>query len=118
MISAAKDGVSAARRPSATWMQEKPVKAIFGILSLVIVLAIVGSLTKKQLQAVGGGSGATRNAAAASAVGIAGNAIPGAVGADPNVTVPQHARSMQEKARSDTVRALEQGTQRNQRADP
>ena len=41
------------------------MKAIFGMLSLVIVLAIVGSLAKKQLQAINGGV-ATRSASAAS----------------------------------------------------
>ena len=111
------------------------MKAIFGILSLVIVLAIVGSLAKKQLQAVNGGL-ATRHSSAASAAaemaadpGVrdgATHAIPGgmagAVAADPNLggggTVRDQARSMQEKARADTVRALEQGVKRNQRADP
>jgi len=108
------------------------MKAIFGVLSLVIVLAIVGSIAKKQLQAVNGGM-ATRNAAAAStAAAIAADpgsadgatrSIPGgmagAVAADPNAggTVREQALSMQEKARADTVRALEQGVKRNQRAD-
>jgi uncharacterized protein (UPF0333 family) len=108
------------------------MKAIFGVLSLVIVLAIVGSIAKKQLQAVNGGV-MTRSAAAASAAAAmaadpgtrdgATHAIPGgmpgAVGADPNgATVAQQARSMQEKARADTVRALEEGVKRNQRAEP
>ena len=108
------------------------MKAIFGVLSLVIVLAIVGSIAKKQLQAVNGGM-ATRNAAAASTAaafaadpGAADGAtrsipggMPGAVAADPNAggTVREQALSMQEKARADTVRALEQGVKRNQRAD-
>jgi hypothetical protein len=43
----------------------------------------------------------------------------GAVAADPpDLTVPQLSRSMQEQARSNTVRALEEGVKRNQRADP
>jgi hypothetical protein len=33
-------------------------------------------------------------------------------------TVAQQARSMQERARADTARALQQGMERNQRADP
>ena len=88
------------------------MKAIFGILSLVIVLAVVGSLAKKQLEAVGAGGSAARNAAAASAAGVS---LP----ADANgATVAQQARGMQERARADTARALQQGVERNQRADP
>src|SRR5437588_850343 len=109
------------------------MKAIFGVLSLLIVLAVVASIAKKQLQAVDGGI-ATRNARAAStAAAMAADpgtgdgatrsipgGMPGAVAADPNAggTVRDQAHSMQEKARADTVRALEQGVQRNQRADP
>jgi len=109
------------------------MKAIFGILSLVIVLAIVGSLAKKQLQAIGGGASTTRNAAAVTqsgafapaggdrdgaTLGIPGG-MPGAIAADPNgPTVAQQARSMQERARVNTERALQQGMQRNKQADP
>jgi hypothetical protein len=105
------------------------VKAVFGILVLVIVLAVVGSLAKKQLQAIGGGESSERNAAAANESGAfaaktsdrAGAAapLPGALAVDPSgATVPQQARDMQERARANTARALEQGVQRNQRADP
>jgi hypothetical protein len=110
------------------------MKAIFGILSLVIVLAIVGSLAKKQLQAIGGGASTARNAAAVTqsgafapatggdrdgaTLGIPGG-MPGAIAADPNgPTVAQQARSMQERARVNTERALQQGMQRNRQADP
>ena len=107
------------------------MRAIFGILSLIVVLAIVGLIAKKQLQALSGPTLA-RDSAAASAAGI-GNAdagsrgaaysipggMPGAVGADPNgLTVPQQSRNIQEQVRADTVKALQQGMQRNQRADP
>ena len=86
------------------------MKAIFGVLSLLVVLAIVGSIAKRQLQAVGPGS-AARTAA------IAGS--PASFAADPNAsTVPEQARSMQDRARTNTTRALEQGVQRNERADP
>ncbi|HEX4235928.1 MAG TPA: hypothetical protein VH041_16680 [Caldimonas sp.] len=105
------------------------MKAIFGVLVLVIVLAVVGSLAKKQLQAIGGGASASRNAVAASESGAfsargsdrAGVAAPlaGAIAVDPNgATVAQQAHDMQERARANTARALEQGAQRNQRADP
>ena len=108
------------------------MRAVFGFLALLIVLAAIGSIAKKQLQAVNGGI-VTRNATAASqAAAMAADpgsrdgltrSIPGgmagAVAADPaDLTVPQQARSMQEQARVNTVRALEEGAKRNQRADP
>ena len=83
------------------------MKAIFAVLSLLVVLAIVGLIAKRQLQAV----------APSSATGVAGSTAPFAP--DPNAaTVAEHARSAQERARVDTTRALEQGVQRNERADP
>ena len=86
------------------------MKAIFGVLSLLVVLAIVGAIAKRQLQAVAPGS-------AARAAAIAGSAA--SLTADPNAsTVPEQARSMQDRARTNTARALEQGVQRNERADP
>jgi hypothetical protein len=104
------------------------MKAVFGILALLIVLAVVGSLARKQLQAIGGGESTGRNAAAATESGAfsaksadrtGGAPLAGAttVGADAT-TVPQQSRDLQERARANTARALEQGAQRNQRADP
>jgi hypothetical protein len=97
-------------------------------LGLVIALAIVASLAKTQLHAIGGGASTARNAAAASESGAfaarpggagALTVHPGAVAADlEGATVPEQARSMQERARADTVRALQQGVERNRRADP
>jgi len=81
------------------------MKAVFGIVALVIVLACVGVIAKRQLQAAGVGGGA------AAAIGAS------AVGAD-GATVAQQARDLQEQARADTARALEQGAERNRRADP
>lgn len=108
------------------------MKAIFGILSLVIVLAVVAGVAKKQLQAAGGSSSvvvrqneAVREAArqadplAAPAADRASrlDAFPGAA-ADANATVPQLSRSLQEQARDRTTQALQQGMQRNERATP
>ena len=113
------------------------MKAIFGFVSLLIALAIVASLAKKQLQAVGAGgsrssisarSDEAASAAAAmaaspgdrdrSALAVPGG-MPGAAAADPNSgSVPQQAQNIENKVRDDTVRALQQGTQRNERADP
>ena len=107
------------------------MRMVFGVLSLLLVLAIVGSIAKKQLQAVG--SVTTRASSAASAAGLdlppvgsrdgATIAIPGgmagATAADTSgLTVPQQARNIQEQFRNDTTRALQQGVNRNARATP
>ena len=107
------------------------MRAIFGVLSLLIVLAIVGSLAKTQLQAVNGGI-VTRNASAASqaaamaadpgsrdgaTIAIPGG-MPGAMAADTNgLSVPDQARNMQQKMRDDTVRAMQKGMERNERSE-
>ena len=86
------------------------MKAIFGGMALLLVLAIVGSIAKKQLQAIG-----PSPAARAASIGAS---VP-SFAPDPDAaTVSAQARSMQERARSETARALEQGVQRNERADP
>ena len=107
------------------------MRAIFGVLSLLIVLAIVGSLAKTQLQAVNGGI-VTGNASAASqavvmaadpgsrdgaTIAIPGG-MPGAMVADTNgLSVPDQARNMQQKMRDDTVRAMQKGMERNERSE-
>jgi len=109
------------------------MRLVFGALSLLVVLAIVGSIAKKQLQALNGSvttrprAVATESAPSTDARGgdrdgatlaIPGG-MPGAVAADPNgMTVPQQARNIQEQVRNDTVRALQQGVDRNARANP
>ena len=107
------------------------MRMVFGVLSLLLVLAIIGSIAKKQLQAVG--SVTTRASSAASAAGLAGpmpgdrdgatfaipGGMPGATAADTSgLTVPQQARNMQEQFRNDTARALQHGADRNARATP
>jgi len=77
------------------------MRLVFGALSLLVVLAIVGSLGKKQLQALSG----NRVSPASATVG-AGDA---AVSPSPDI---------QQQVRQDTVRALQQGADRNARADP
>ena len=105
------------------------MRAIFGVMSLLIVLAIVGSLARKNLQAFGGnGAVAVRQAAAASqAASLAADpsgdgrtvAVPGGMAADiGGLTAPQQAKALHNKVRDDTVRALQQGAERTQRADP
>ena len=95
------------------------MKAVFGILSLVVVLAALAFVAKKQLQAVDGGGIAGRGQQAeAKARALA--AEPAAVDAAKAATgtVPQQARSIADRARDNTVRGLEQGADRTRRADP
>ncbi len=104
------------------------MRAVLGILSLLIALAVVALIAKQQLHALGGGM-LTRSGNAASEVAAdPGNrdratlAIPGGMGApiaaEPNgQTVPQQARNIEQKVRDDAVRAMQQGMERNDRAD-
>jgi len=101
------------------------MKAIFGVLSLLIVLAVIASIAKKQLFGVGTGV-ASREAIAASQAAQAADpgrrgagygVLPGATVADPNATVPQLSRDMQQRAVDNTTRALQQGVERSQRAE-
>lgn len=107
------------------------MRVIFGVLSLLVVLAIVGSLAKKQLQALSGSGIATRMSTAASeaqvdlpplgardgaTLAIPGG-MPGATAADTSdLTLPQQSRNIQQQFRDDTARALQQGADRNARA--
>ena len=108
------------------------MKAVFGLLSLVLVLVIVGSVAKKQLQALGGGV-STRASTAAGAAPAESQApgsrdgatlavpggMPGATGADTTgLTLPQQSNNLQQRFRDDTARALQQGADRNARAAP
>ena len=109
------------------------MRMIFGVLSLLVVLAIVGTLAKKQLQALDSGTVKTRMSEAASAAQVGGPAggdrdgatigipggMPGAVAADTSgLTVPQQAQNIQQQFRDNAARALEQGADRNSRASP
>lgn len=75
------------------------MRAIFGVLSLLIVLAIVGSLVRQQRSALGAG-------------GVAAHAGEGAS----RVTVQQQSRAIQDKISDDMSRALQQGAERTERA--
>jgi len=94
------------------------MKLVFGILSLLFVLAAIAFVAKKQLQAADG-SGAIGRAQEA---GRKSRALPDqpAEARSPTAgvaTLPEQARSMQERARDETSRALQQGADRNKRAD-
>lgn len=100
------------------------MRMIFGVLGLLVVLAIVGSVAKKQLQAVKAipsslpaatSTVTTDGGAAAPSGDRAGrlDAFPGAVAADPNaMTVPQQSQNLQNQVKQDVNRALQQGAAR------
>ena len=106
------------------------MKAIFGVLSLVIVLAMIGSIAKKQLRHSGVASAAAARGRRASrgstpqrggGDGAAGDpaACRATVAADPNAATG--AATIEEApaaARANARGALQQGAERNQRADP
>ena len=114
------------------------MRIVFGVMSLLIVLAIVGTLGKKQLLALGQiGSESTRaptdpeGKAVTDAVmgrardGAATVAVPGGMGgmagATPAVvegTVPMQAQAIQNNLRDATNAALQKGADRSDRAQP
>ena len=110
------------------------MRVIFGVMSLLIVLVVVGTLGKKQLQALGqmGSSTRTPTDPAAQAVtdavmgrardGAATIAVPGGMaGAAPATvegTVPMQAQAIQNNVRDATNAALQKGVDRNQGAQP
>jgi hypothetical protein len=105
---------------------------IFGVLSLLVVLAIMGTVAKKQLQALSTSGVSTRISQMASAPpggGVIGDrdgatfaipgGMPGGVAADAGgLTVPQQAQNIQQQFKQSTERALQQGVDRNARSAP
>jgi hypothetical protein len=113
------------------------MRMIFGVMSLLIVLAIVGTLGKKQLQAlgqIGTGARAPADPAAKSVTdavmgrardGAATVAVPGAMGgmadAAPAIvegTVPMQAQAIQNNMRNAANAALQKGVERSNGAQP
>jgi hypothetical protein len=111
------------------------MRLIFGVMSLLIVLAMVGTLGKNQLQALGRiGTTTTRvptdsdAKAVTDAVmgrardGAATVAVPGGMpGATPAVvegTVPMQAQAIQNNVRDATNAALQRGVDRSNNAQP
>jgi hypothetical protein len=80
--------------------REVTVKALFGVVSLLVALAIVGLMAVKQLKAVGQDG---RAGAASEAVGVA---VPQMSGSG---TVREQARQLQNKVAADAVNAMNQG---------
>lgn len=81
------------------------MRAIFGVLSLLVVVAIVGILAKKQLQAVNNIQPATQSDA---------QGLPAAA---PASTVRAQSQQVQQKVLDDVNKALQQGADRNQAAE-
>jgi len=67
------------------------MRALFGLVGLVVVVAVIAMLMKKQLQALA--------------------PVPATAGA-PAPTVPEQSRNVQQKVLQDVSRALEQGASR------
>jgi len=103
------------------------MRMFFGLVSLLVALAIVGSVAKKQLQALSGTSISRLNSAASDAqigtrdgatIAIPGG-MPGATAADTSgLTVPQQSLNIQQQFKDATNRALQQGADRSAKEQP
>jgi hypothetical protein len=127
-------------KPPATIEWDKPkdrgretgMRLIFGVMSLLVVLAIVGTLGKKQLEALGlAGQTGTRAAAQGADVkavseavmgrardGGANTAPPGAVAAPADGSVAAQSRSIQSNVRDAVNAAVQQGANRAAQQPP
>jgi hypothetical protein len=93
------------------------MKALFGVVALVIALAVVASIARKQLAATGvagpAGSPSSISPGGAGRSAVAPTALePGAGNAR------QKSATLQEQARERTTQALRQGAERNRQAEP
>ena len=80
------------------------MRAIFGVVSLLIVVAIVGLLASRQLKAVNSSiSSAAATMAPASASAPA-----------PTGTVREQSQQLQQKVANDVVKAMEQGARKDE----
>jgi hypothetical protein len=83
------------------------MRLIFGVLSLLVVLAIIGTVGKKQFEALGlSGQNAARAATTQS------GATQGAATAPMEGTVPQQAKAIQNNVHDAAAAALQQGADR------
>ncbi len=85
------------------------MRLIFGVMALLIVLAVIGTLGKSQLQALG----LTGQRAADAARTVAPVNAPGAVAAPVQGTIVQQSQSMQKNVRDAAASALQQGADRS-----
>lgn len=72
------------------------MRALFGVISLLVVLAVVGMLATKQLKAVGSAA---------------------APGASSPVNLPMQSQQLQQRVTDDVAKALQQGAKRSEDAD-
>lgn len=84
------------------------MRAIFGVVSLLVALAIIGIIAKKQLQAV-------HNVGASLPPQTSTDGTPTAAPAAS--TVRAQSQQMQQRVVDDVNKALQQGADRNQAAD-
>lgn len=82
------------------------MRLIFGVLSLLIVLAIIGTVGKKQFEALGV---AARGSTATVAVPVG---LPGATPAAVDANLPAQSRAIQNNVRDAATNALQQGADR------
>ncbi len=104
------------------------LKAIFGLMGLLIVLAIIGTLGKSQLQALGltrdattraKGQGAEAQAVTNAVMGRGATVavpggVPGATPAPVDGTLPAQSKAIQSNVRDAAAAALQQGANRSQ----
>ena len=91
-------------------LREPSLRALFGVVGLLLTLAIVGIVAVKQLNAVGRSVGATSPAGGSAS---AAQARPEAAS---NGTIVEQSKQIQDKVRSDVAKALEQGAARTEEA--
>jgi hypothetical protein len=85
------------------------MRLIFGVMAVLIVLAVVGTLGKTQLEALG----LTGQRAADAAKSAAPVNSPGAVAAPVQGNIVQQSQSMQKNVRDAAAAALQQGADRS-----
>ncbi len=84
------------------------MRAIFGVVSLLVVVAIVGLLASRQLKAV---NSSVSSAAAQMAPGGASGPVNAAA---PTGTVREQSQQLQQKVANDVAKALEQGARKDE----
>jgi hypothetical protein len=88
------------------------MRLIFGALSLLIVLAIIGTVGKKQFEALGSGVRGER------ATVVLPRGAPGAMPAPTDGNLPAQSRAIQNNVRDAATNALQQGADRAAASNP
>ena len=79
------------------------MRAVFGVVSLLVVLAVVGLLASRQLKSVSGG-------VATALV----PALPGAASVPPGATVREQSQQLQKQVADDIAKAMAQGARKDE----